>query len=146
MTRLNLMAVLQPGPCVLSLASRSCLLWPCWVHRSRLWQAERSHSELEAFSRRLETVLNADVASQFEAVAISSCSLRSFSVINASARTSCVTWRVKPAAPLQTAVERCGCGCVVRLSRRASLPVAGNRTDCDSVRQRTHGGSGVGCP
>ena len=36
-----------------------------------LAEAERSNSELEAFSRRLETVLNADVASQFEAVATS---------------------------------------------------------------------------
>ena len=36
-----------------------------------LAESERSHAELEAFSRRLETVLNADVASQFEAVATS---------------------------------------------------------------------------
>ena len=66
-----------------------------------LAEAERSHSELEAFSRRLETVLNADVASQFEAVASSELQP---ALVQRYQRFRqdfpAVTWRVESAAPL----------------------------------------------
>tara|TARA_Y100001933_G_scaffold34619_1_gene29570 strand:+ start:1701 stop:2438 length:738 start_codon:yes stop_codon:yes gene_type:complete len=66
-----------------------------------LAESERSHSELEAFSRRLETVLNADIASQFEAVASSELQP---ALVQRYQRFRqdfpAVTWRVEPAAPL----------------------------------------------
>jgi hypothetical protein len=66
-----------------------------------LAEAERSHSELEAFSRRLETVLNADVESRFEAVAISELQP---ALVQRYQRFRqdfpAVTWRVESAAPL----------------------------------------------
>ena len=66
-----------------------------------LAEVERRHSELEAFSRRLETVLNADVASQFEAVASSELQ----PALNQRYQRfrqdfPGVTWRLEPAAPL----------------------------------------------
>ena len=66
-----------------------------------LAEAERNHHKLEAFSRRLETVLNADVASQFEAVAISELQP---ALVQRYQRFRqyfpAVSWRVEPAAPL----------------------------------------------
>ena len=66
-----------------------------------LAEEESGHSELEAFSRRLETVLNADVASQFEAVAISELQpalVQRYQRFRQDFPS--VTWRVEPAAPL----------------------------------------------
>ena len=66
-----------------------------------LAEAEPSNSELEAFSRRLEIVLNADVASGFNAVAISELDPE---LVQRYQRFQqdfpAVTWRVEPDAPL----------------------------------------------
>ena len=66
-----------------------------------LAEAERSNAELEALSRRLETVLNADAASVFDAVAISKLQL---GLVQRYERFRQdfpgVIWRVEPAAPL----------------------------------------------
>ena len=66
-----------------------------------LSEAERGTSELEVFSRRLETVLNADVASGFNAIAISELEP---ALVQRYQRFQqdfpAVTWRVEPDAPL----------------------------------------------
>ena len=66
-----------------------------------LAEAERSNSELEAFSRRLETVLNADGASPFDGVAITELQ-PSLTKRYQRFRQDFpeVTWQVEPAAPL----------------------------------------------
>ena len=67
-----------------------------------LAEAERSHLELEAFSRRLETVLNADAASAFDAVAISELQPALVQRYQRFRKDfPGVTWRVEPAAPLE---------------------------------------------
>ena len=67
-----------------------------------LAEVEGDNSELEDFSRRLETVLNAAVVSPFDAVAISD--LQSALVQRYQRFRQDfpgVTWRVEPAAPLK---------------------------------------------
>ena len=62
--------------------------------------AERSSSALEAFSRRLQTVLNSDNAAQFDAVAISELQPLLIQRYQRFRRDFPeVTWRVEPVAP-----------------------------------------------
>ena len=66
-----------------------------------LAEAERDYSELDAFSRRLQTVLNADSASQLDAVAISKLQpalIQRYQRFRQDFPE--VTWQVEPAAPL----------------------------------------------
>ena len=66
-----------------------------------LAEAERGYSELDAFSRRLQTVLNADRATQLDAVAISKLQpalIQRYQRFRQDFPE--VTWQVEPAAPL----------------------------------------------
>ena len=85
-----------------------------------LWQKRSAvNSELEAFSRRLETVLNADGASPFEAVAISELQpalVQRYQRFRQDFPE--VTWRVEPAAPLEDGRQTLLLQVVVTLSRR----------------------------
>lgn len=66
-----------------------------------LAEVERRHSELEAFSQRLETVLNVDAASAFDAVAISELQpvlVQRYQRFRKDFPG--VTWSVEPAAPM----------------------------------------------
>ena len=100
MTRLNLIGLLRSARAFFGVALVSALALlgsPFHV----LAEAESSNSELEAFSRRLETDLNSSAGSLFDAVVsdLQSPLVQRYQRFRQDFPG--VTWRVEPAAPLK---------------------------------------------